>query len=150
MGGGNPLEDAQIFSLDGLSPRGRGKLGGGDAVAGGDGSIPAWAGETVPSQAPLPPPREVYPRVGGGNTARIRNKGDSEGLSPRGRGKLYRTYFVTFQYGSIPAWAGETSPRHALRERPKVYPRVGGGNAPTADAPKPTNGLSPRGRGKRL
>ena len=50
----------------GLSPRGRGKpLQKGKAMDG-QGSIPAWAGET-----PTPPSVDgqgvVYPRVGGGN-----------------------------------------------------------------------------------
>ena len=71
--------------------------------------------------------------------------------------------------GSIPAWAGETSPATRCPPIPGVYPRVGGGNSsgspmlpsmsrvyprvgggnPVADpAHYSQSNLSPRGRGK--
>ena len=51
---------------EGLSPRGRGKLGRREFDHLDAGSIPAWAGETMLYSAETPPLR-VYPRVGGGN-----------------------------------------------------------------------------------
>ena len=76
VGGGNNAFMCLQAPPVGLSPRGRGKryvaphiVAALFAVAAAAGSIPAWAGETmlrrdVQNQAP------VYPRVGGGNTAR--------------------------------------------------------------------------------
>ena len=66
VGGGNVNDESNIVPVDGLSPRGRGKLSaGGEAVAFGR-SIPAWAGETnaLAIEFGVTP---VYPRVGGGN-----------------------------------------------------------------------------------
>ena len=50
--------------------------------------------------------------------------------------------------GSIPAWAGETQPAPAHRDRREVYPRVGGGNVEFRMITMAIRGLSPRGRGK--
>ena len=52
--------------------------------------------------------------------------------------------------GSIPAWAGETEAVGDQAYLAAVYPRVGGGNYLIAPKSSRTNGLSPRGRGKRL
>ena len=52
--------------------------------------------------------------------------------------------------GSIPAWAGETHKAQSQSRAGGVYPRVGGGNAPSYSTMKLTSGLSPRGRGKRV
>ena len=111
-------------------------------------SIPAWAGETYPIGFPL---RfiQVYPRVGGGNTASCAFTPTRPGLSPRGRGKHGQLRVHPDQAGSIPAWAGETD--NALEEAAQnmVYPRVGGGNNGSLVRRLRRNGLSPRGRGKR-
>ena len=47
VGGGNLTSSPLRVALRGLSPRGRGKPGPGKAVWGSQGSIPAWAGETL-------------------------------------------------------------------------------------------------------
>ena len=111
------------------------------------GSIPAWAGETV---APLQARGQarVYPRVGGGNFSRSNSLDDSYGLSPRGRGKPRLMPLSAGARRSIPAWAGETKPICATSALAGVYPRVGGGNPDGRQVFLPTNGLSPRGRGK--
>ena len=67
VGGGNRLNWGIICRGAGLSPRGRGKLTPADNEAEIFGSIPAWAGETRPSDPPDAAGR-VYPRVGGGNS----------------------------------------------------------------------------------
>ena len=70
------------------------------------------------------------------------------GLSPRGRGKQVSRAAVRSARRSIPAWAGETARRLAVKRMPAVYPRVGGGNAQPFPFHSGGHGLSPRGRGK--
>ena len=147
MGGGNRQQRYRKPLATGLSPRGRGKPIHTIADNRRRGSIPAWAGETTAATAPLTP-TTVYPRVGGGNTARRRMKGKRMGLSPRGRGKPDVSSNECNAAGSIPAWAGETSRRSTRRRYTAVYPRVGGGNRISARRCQGLNGLSPRGRGK--
>ena len=133
----------------GLSPRGRGKLARlGRAVAY-QGSIPAWAGETNGSGYTTGNP-PVYPRVGGGNRNISVKRFISQGLSPRGRGKLHADRLVHPLAGSIPAWAGETRTTRGARSWETVYPRVGGGNLLRSWSIVLRRGLSPRGRGKPL
>ena len=107
VGGGNAGGAGAGFAIDGLSPRGRGKPALLRPIAGRDGSIPAWAGETGP---PAPNSRAgwVYPRVGGGNIGRKCPPRRGRGLSPRGRGKPAQRPYQDQRVGSIPAWAGET------------------------------------------
>ena len=73
---------------------------------------------------------------------------DGNGLSPRGRGKLGLTLYLTPLGGSIPAWAGETGVAVSIRSECAVYPRVGGGNLILGVCAQAFQGLSPRGRGK--
>ena len=66
VGGGNARISSSLASLNGLSPRGRGKQ---DPVMIGElgqRSIPAWAGETLVYMV-FQIRDAVYPRVGGGN-----------------------------------------------------------------------------------
>ena len=128
VGGGN---DAPLYrgdSLQGLSPRGRGKQYASASVVTPRRSIPAWAGETT-RQATAQSYQMVYPRVGGGN------------LDP----DCDYAEWVR----SIPAWAGETRRGGAAVKRREVYPRVGGGNPAAQMWQAVARGLSPRGRGKR-
>ena len=131
MGGGNGLKPNKWGSIAGLSPRGRGKLPQPRLYEPATGSIPAWAGETLSGSLPLSG-QTVYPRVGGGNAAAVRPI--AAAVRPR----------------SIPAWAGETGSSSRSRAARSVYPRVGGGNSSLTLASRLTDGLSPRGRGKRL
>ena len=148
MGGGNKFALRLSSSLGGLSPRGRGKQRLCIALRLAARSIPAWAGETDPPDAARKK-RRVYPRVGGGNKPPPPTRARWRGLSPRGRGKLYRARLDTDDVGSIPAWAGETLEPAAHLEHCWVYPRVGGGNASEEVSEYQRAGLSPRGRGKR-
>ena len=169
MGGGNRHAETARPRHTGLSPRGRGKPHAhGDAELE-PGSIPAWAGETS-CHITTPLGDRVYPRVGGGNPPISLFIRPYAGLSPRGRGKLCAKIARLLEYGSIPAWAGETECAcgrfgcNALRSIPawagetrsdaetllseKVYPRVGGGNFQKLTSLPSMSGLSPRGRGK--
>ena len=127
MGGGNSTLAALAAEDWGLSPRGRGKPAALLPPAARSGSIPAWAGETLPSP-PTAPSTRVYPRVGGGNPADNPHPEPVYGLSPRGRGKH--------------------DPMQEYGPKEEVYPRVGGGNRGVAPFIRLKPGLSPRGRGK--
>ena len=91
VGGGNPWANRHKKPGRGLSPRGRGKRDIGPQVKVGNGSIPAWAGETTAPQR-FPGTPRVYPRVGGGNSSIGGNTSSCTGLSPRGRGKLSQAF----------------------------------------------------------
>ena len=132
----------------GLSPRGRGKHSPPRNRCMAQGSIPAWAGETLPQTATGASSR-VYPRVGGGNRTRLPSSDARQGLSPRGRGKPDHICGCIRSTRSIPAWAGETICVSVAGSCYKVYPRVGGGNYRMYDRRASLAGLSPRGRGKR-
>ena len=127
VGGGNLNQSRAGQAANGLSPRGWGKLRGYALVVAGQGSIPAWAGETrhivVQRSAPM-----VYPRVGGGNVLAVEEAQKDWGLSPRGRGKRFWRPSSRAVSRSIPAWAGETLAAPAPAHPVTVYPRVGGGN----------------------
>ena len=127
VGGGNECAAGRATKIEGLSPRGRGKLRPHDGFHNREWSIPAWAGETTKPN-PFMGWREVYPRVGGGNLGLRVEIGRSEGLSPRGRGKPERPVVQVDFLRSIPAWAGETRFPQWRNRRSRVYPRVGGGN----------------------
>ena len=112
-------------------------------------SIPAWAGETPPRRTRRGA-ISVYPRVGGGNSCKNLQDVLKLGLSPRGRGKLSGGAWRGASPRSIPAWAGETRWRQAAAALTTVYPRVGGGNVYLRTRAASFQGLSPRGRGKRI
>ena len=90
VGGGNVIIAPIAVGIAGLSPRGRGKPAAAPHLYVKEGSIPAWAGETVASKSTASA-FAVYPRVGGGNLCTAAIRCASAGLSPRGRGKLGRT-----------------------------------------------------------
>ena len=109
-------------------------------------SIPACAGE--PRR--LRPPgnyRRVYPRVCGGTSSRGKGRGCVCGLSPRVRGNQAYECDDRPPARSIPACAGEPSPRRRPRSAPVVYPRVCGGTHPGGGCRRAASGLSPRVRG---
>ena len=148
VGGGNRARRWAAAWRRGLSPRGRGKPPKPLENHRPRRSIPAWAGETA-IQIRRRQARAVYPRVGGGNKLWLNQDPPQRGLSPRGRGKPRTCRLRLGVLRSIPAWAGETFDAPPSENRPKVYPRVGGGNIIDAAHPRIDEGLSPRGRGKR-
>ena len=128
VGGGNESNFCIDCLVEGLSPRGRGKRFRLPAECLPRRSIPAWAGETLPSvHANIC--GAVYPRVGGGNESVSHKPTTTQGLSPRGRGKPQNGGDILLLCGSIPAWAGETGAIPVPQSYDEVYPRVGGGNA---------------------
>ncbi len=133
--------------MRGLSPRGRGKPSDTEKAKSIKRSIPAWAGETRCTRK-IRIERQVYPRVGGGNWRPQRAVAHRRGLSPRGRGKPAAIHPYHRATRSIPAWAGETGAIIDASRRPRVYPRVGGGNRAPVKTEIYNDGLSPRGRGK--
>ena len=147
VGGGNGEQTETGAKKQGLSPRGRGKPAWIWWGRSAQGSIPAWAGETRHRRR-VGQHKQVYPRVGGGNCIISPSLAERKGLSPRGRGKLAYYDAGLDQYGSIPAWAGETTPEPISNNLAGVYPRVGGGNIPDFQRAFIAKGLSPRGRGK--
>ena len=147
VGGGNAGAHAVNADIDGLSPRGRGKLLAAKPPMRCTRSIPAWAGETPAGLYTLTN-AAVYPRVGGGNRTDAMKRCFRIGLSPRGRGKLCQVRSSFFLSRSIPAWAGETRQGGGVSQDRRVYPRVGGGNMSSISCTLARIGLSPRGRGK--
>ena len=111
---------------NGLSPRVRGNRSLLYLRGGGQGSIPACAGEPPVHFSPIAR-RLVYPRVCGGTAWSSRAVNILSGLSPRVRGNLLVHQSVLPYAGSIPACAGEPPPLAAAEWRREVYPRVCGG-----------------------
>ena len=106
VGGGTPVKSSWKKSRTGLSPRGRGNLGGSPDIWLRTRSIPAWAGEPL-AVGDVVNLDGVYPRVGGGTFVENPSPVDQTGLSPRGRGNLPQEEGCVGVCGSIPAWAGE-------------------------------------------
>ena len=146
VGGGTGCAGCLKGPGDGLSPRGRGNLALRVGGRGGQGSIPAWAGEP-PTVSVLGALLPVYPRVGGGTAASTVRSSSPRGLSPRGRGNPLIPADGARPLRSIPAWAGEPSARSWPTNSVTVYPRVGGGTFNRKSIIRSPLGLSPRGRG---
>ena len=145
--GGNPAKHGAGWTHEGLSPRVRGKPAAAPISANPAGSIPACAGETG-ATAGAAACSKVYPRVCGGNAHSLTFGFSKNGLSPRVRGKQTRPQALPPPTGSIPACAGETSPRSTKPHTSLVYPRVCGGNGAFRLFRGASGGLSPRVRGK--
>ena len=72
------------------------------------------------------------------------------GSSPRGRGKPPWVRLIPSRNGLIPARAGKTSTTRVEHFQHTAHPRAGGENPHKVEFDVPTNGSSPRGRGKRV
>ena len=132
--------------FQGLSPRVRGNHQYNAETERIQGSIPARAGEPIP--APIMPLADrVYPRACGGTFNQVPEGALVPGLSPRVRGNRHRQRRYGGCPGSIPARAGEPTPRASQRCTDRVYPRACGGTKTLLDALTDTPGLSPRVRG---
>ena len=130
----------------GLSPRVRGNLTVEGSCSIWVGSIPACAGEPIPTSATWRT-TGVYPRVCGGTPPTIVPPPYTTGLSPRVRGNLRRAVAGQPQPRSIPACAGEPDVSIPVRRFPRVYPRVCGGTPARGRLWPSGCGLSPRVRG---
>ena len=135
-------------AIGGLSPRVRGNPLRGEGGGGAAGSIPAGAGEPTAGSSPSRS-RGVYPRGCGGTSSWMWERSSTTGLSPRVRGNHDRRRDYPSRRGSIPAGAGEPSPRCSHSRRAGVYPRGCGGTLDAPDDELGPGGLSPRVRGNR-
>ena len=146
--GGTPRASKPSCAALGLSPRVRGNRGPAMPYSTDPGSIPARAGEPYPRRY-VPSLPWVYPRACGG-TWRIASTGRTRwGLSPRVRGNPQETARERAAFGSIPARAGEPSPRPVIDSMLEVYPRACGGTPALRAGRRNNRGLSPRVRGNR-
>ena len=134
-------------SMNGLSPRVRGKLPRKSLGQRRMGSIPACAGEASWGCARASASR-VYPRVCGGSSRSSSTAASAAGLSPRVRGKPPPAGYRQPDQRSIPACAGEAPAIGPLTTAVRVYPRVCGGSALAKGGVIGVAGLSPRVRGK--
>ena len=130
----------------GLSPRVRGNHLYPSILHGGQGSIPACAGEPIPGGYHYGA-RQVYPRVCGGTPRTMPNSEPIQGLSPRVRGNHDETAGAGRGDRSIPACAGNRLGPGGRACRKKVYPRVCGGTSEGKRHIDIPSGLSPRVRG---
>ncbi len=146
-GGTHDLVEYQ-GSAWGLSPRVRGNPPNRPRRNQPIGSIPACAGEPLPSDDKLIE-QWVYPRVCGGTPRKSALPQGLVGLSPRVRGNPDKIPQRLAGAGSIPACAGEPSIQHHPAAGRRVYPRVCGGTSRQCAAGAGAEGLSPRVRGNR-
>ena len=148
MCGGTAILRGEVEVEYGLSPRVRGNHEGAAKPNVEVGSIPACAGEPMPSCSPRQRQR-VYPRVCGGTDRLRQTRRRQSGLSPRVRGNPERIGQVERDAGSIPACAGEPGTCWRTRCKSRVYPRVCGGTLREGILAATVRGLSPRVRGNR-
>ena len=144
--GGTGPSTIPMRRFRGLSPRVRGNPRTASPTATRRGSIPACAGEPVPSLTWRPKER-VYPRVCGGTKPVQSQDRRRKGLSPRVRGNLTTLLPHQARWGSIPACAGEPGSTAAGGAAWGVYPRVCGGTPYATRSASSSMGLSPRVRG---
>ena len=79
----------------------------------------------------------------------MRERKESIGSSPRGRGKLSLGIKLPNHTGLIPARAGKTCKSNTVMNTVAAHPRAGGENFLERDLRGGSGGSSPRGRGKR-
>ena len=130
----------------GLSPRARGNLGLPEGDRTQNGTIPACAGEPscTPQSASV---IRDYPRVRGGTRFRSSLPPRVQGLSPRARGNHTCFTHMPCFARTIPACAGEPSPKSPSHKDLWDYPRVRGGTRLFRCRDSHFLGLSPRARG---
>ena len=144
-GGTKDVKDGAA-TLRGLSPPTRGNLGRRPPTPPLARSIPAHAGEPY-ALRPGEDARKVYPRPRGGTSLRSCAASARRGLSPPTRGNPTIQHVSRLSPRSIPAHAGEPSPRAAWTSGASVYPRPRGGSRRPAASSSWTAGLSPPTRG---
>ena len=145
--GANSLALANAASLDGSSPRVRGKLIGGIDVVRLIRIIPARAGQTR-SVRPSGSAAADHPRACGANPTGSRSPVSRSGSSPRVRGKRrpHREWAAAVRI--IPARAGQTLVLLSAMIVSPDHPRACGANWPGVRFSRSPPGSSPRVRGK--
>ena len=147
-GGDHPRRVVVVYSL-GRSPRARGRHQELFAPNHQRGSIPACAGETIPTHN-RPSRRGVDPRVRGGDKLLWLYDAQKSGRSPRARGRRAAKAIGISSVRSIPACAGETPGSIRKWQLPWVDPRVRGGDFTVAAMLVAMAGRSPRARGRQV
>ncbi len=138
------LEDASA----GSSPRGRGTLRESFRAKSSIRFIPARAGNSSQETRDVHS-YTVHPRAGGELQRDRATLFLRDGSSPRGRGTLIEASVAAIAGRFIPARAGNSRRRVAVRSCRTVHPRAGG-ELPKGDTLTPEkDGSSPRGRGTR-
>ena len=132
--------------VEGLSPPTRGNLGGNRNAGRRVGSIPAHAGEPA-AGCTRTAFGKVYPRPRGGTSERQSVMLPTAGLSPPTRGNPAREANSAERERSIPAHAGEPTPRSTASAKASVYPRPRGGTSAFSTDSSASAGLSPPTRG---
>ena len=111
------------------------------------GLIPARAGKTPPGP-PRPQAPTAHPRVCGENPDGRQPSPAGAGSSPRVRGKPLDSMSPRRRTRLIPARAGKTHRSNGGSLRPRAHPRACGENRLDARDEEPSEGSSPRVRGK--
>ena len=130
----------------GLSPQVRGNRVAGAGEVGGEGTIPAGAGEPLDLGGAVAEVKD-YPRRCGGTGRRAKVTRNPKGLSPQVRGNQLGPVRHVAGAGTIPAGAGEPVSRCRLPWVPWDYPRRCGGTAVHEPDRLRNQGLSPQVRG---
>ena len=137
---------AFLARLAGLSPRMRGNRKRLRRQQVGCRSIPAHAGQPLPTIC-YGSLGQVYPRACGATSQRRPTPSAPTGLSPRMRGNHRLAPCAIAYLRSIPAHAGQPCPRCDAKLWLKVYPRACGATANSGRSHRYVDGLSPRMRG---
>ena len=143
---GTHLHTFRESDYRGSSPRMRGTPVFPSQHLGGDGIIPAYAGNTS-KHSILVSPKEDHPRVCGEHMSDQTMRGPSGGSSPRMRGTQYSLVHDVFSLGIIPAYAGNTRNPNPRKRPPRDHPRVCGEHLPPVIMDAKRRGSSPRMRG---
>ena len=131
----------------GSSPRMRGKLWNSVKDIFSNGLIPAHAGKTIMGTE-NPSPAAAHPRACGENFMESSGGAIGKGSSPRMRGKPSGSCQAYPGPGLIPAHAGKTQALGLPCPGCRAHPRACGENPISAWRSQPSDGSSPRMRGK--
>ena len=133
-------------AMQGLSPRARGNLGQQAGSPGGEGPIPASAGQ--PCRSRFSSCRcGAYPRERGATRVDAAYRLILVGLSPRARGNHPRKARHWALPGPIPASAGQPGSPTLKQYPTRAYPRERGATGSSPPGSRSRRGLSPRARG---
>ena len=145
--GENPPAVAWKVWSGGSSPLTRGKQPSPPSLCTETRLIPAHAGKTASSARPSRP-SPAHPRSRGENASTPSGRLGGSGSSPLTRGKPCRRVRSDTDWGLIPAHAGKTPKRRAMRTTDQAHPRSRGENVHDGWSFRVVSGSSPLTRGK--
>ena len=144
--GEHSLQEFVTLCMLGSSPRMRGTRCRGFGFGGGDGIIPAHAGNT-PTWARRQMKRKDHPRACGEHVIVYEHVCGWKGSSPRMRGTRRSQPLASMNYGIIPAHAGNTRNGKRAAISSRDHPRACGEHFDICIAEADIMGSSPRMRG---